>query len=102
MLMAEIHRTFMPISKLFLEGVGSCATQLALLHSRVSCAFDRAAMLRTRRSRLGGAVMNKMELSMQPSTGQRNSPEYTTAPISNYPSAAQSQKQSKSEAYRQE
>ena len=50
----------------------------------------------------GGAVMNKMELSMQPSTGQRNSPEYTTAPISNYPSAAQSQKQSKSEAYRQE
>src|SRR6201984_1307610 len=33
----------------------------------------------------GGAVMNKMELSMQPSTGQRNSPEYTTAPISNYP-----------------
>jgi hypothetical protein len=31
-----------------------------------------------------------MELSMQPSTGQRNSPEYTTAPISNYPSTAQS------------
>jgi len=38
----------------------------------------------------GGAVMNKMELSMQPSTGQRNYPEYTTAPISNYPSPGQS------------
>src|SRR5262249_11654970 len=50
----------------------------------------------------GGAVMNKMELSMQPSTGQRNSPEYTTAPISNYPSAAQSQTQSNSESDRQE
>jgi hypothetical protein len=30
-----------------------------------------------------GAVMKKMELSMQPGTGQRNYPEYTTAPISN-------------------
>jgi Transglutaminase-like superfamily len=38
----------------------------------------------------GGAVMNKMELSMQPSNGKRNYPEYTTAPISNYPSTAQS------------
>ncbi len=34
----------------------------------------------------GGAVMNKIELSMKPSAGQTNSPEYTTAPISNYPS----------------
>jgi transglutaminase-like putative cysteine protease len=40
----------------------------------------------------GGAVMNKLELSMQPSTGQRNYPEYTTAPISNYPSPGQSEK----------
>ena len=40
----------------------------------------------------GGAVMNKMELSMQPSNGQRNYPEYTTAPISNYPSTGQSEK----------
>jgi transglutaminase-like putative cysteine protease len=36
----------------------------------------------------GGAKMNKMELAMQPGTGQRNSPEYTTAPISNYPSCS--------------
>ncbi len=34
----------------------------------------------------GGAAMNKMELSMNPRTGQTGSPEYTTAPISNYPS----------------
>jgi transglutaminase-like putative cysteine protease len=33
----------------------------------------------------GGAVMNRMELEMQPGAGQRNPPEYTTAPISNYP-----------------
>jgi transglutaminase-like putative cysteine protease len=36
----------------------------------------------------GAAMMNKMELSMQPKAGQRSSPAYTTAPISNYPSAA--------------
>jgi hypothetical protein len=30
---------------------------------------------------------------MQPSSGQRNYPEYTTAPISNYPSPGQSEKQ---------
>jgi Transglutaminase-like superfamily len=42
----------------------------------------------------GGAVMNKMELSMKPTTGQLSSPQYTTAPISNYPSAASSEKQS--------
>jgi hypothetical protein len=30
--------------------------------------------------------MNKMELEMQPRAGQRNPPEYTIAPISNYPS----------------
>ena len=41
----------------------------------------------------GGAVMKTMELSTQPSTGQWNYPQYTTAPISNFPSAAQSQKQ---------
>src|SRR6202045_801306 len=34
----------------------------------------------------GGAVMNKMELAMQPRTGQSSSPEYTISPISNYPS----------------
>ena len=34
----------------------------------------------------GGASMNKMELSMSPGTGQSSSPQYTTDPISNYPS----------------
>jgi len=34
----------------------------------------------------GGAAMNKMELSMNPRTGQSSSPQYTTDPISNYPS----------------
>jgi transglutaminase-like putative cysteine protease len=36
----------------------------------------------------GGAKMNKMEISMSPRTGQHSSPQYTTAPISNYPSEA--------------
>jgi transglutaminase-like putative cysteine protease len=35
----------------------------------------------------GGAVMNQMNLAMQPKPGQFDSPEYITAPISNYPSA---------------
>jgi hypothetical protein len=48
----------------------------------------------------GGAVMNKMELAMRPGIGRRDSPEYTIAPISNYPSAAQSEKQSASETNR--
>jgi transglutaminase-like putative cysteine protease len=34
----------------------------------------------------GGAVMSKMNLQMQPRAGQRNPPEYISAPISNYPS----------------
>ena len=34
----------------------------------------------------GGASMNKMELSMSPRSGQFSSPQYTTDPISNYPS----------------
>jgi transglutaminase-like putative cysteine protease len=33
----------------------------------------------------GGASMNKMELSMNPRSGQSSSPQYTTDPISNYP-----------------
>ena len=33
----------------------------------------------------GGAVMKTMELSTEPSTGKRSYPEYTTAPISNFP-----------------
>ena len=33
----------------------------------------------------GGASMNKMELSMSPRSGQSSSPQYTTDPISNYP-----------------
>src|SRR5260370_33338102 len=41
----------------------------------------------------GRAAMNPMQLAMQPPTGQRNYPEYTTAPISNYPSPDQSEKQ---------
>jgi transglutaminase-like putative cysteine protease len=36
----------------------------------------------------GGAVMNRMDLAMQPGSDQWDSPEYTTAPISNYPSEA--------------
>src|SRR5260370_16257946 len=32
----------------------------------------------------GAPVLNKMELSMKPTTGQLSSPQYTTAPISNY------------------
>jgi transglutaminase-like putative cysteine protease len=40
----------------------------------------------------GDAVMNKMELAMQPRTGQSNSPEYTTAPMSNYPSHSPARK----------
>jgi hypothetical protein len=31
--------------------------------------------------------MNQMNLAMQPKPGQFDSPEYITAPISNYPSA---------------
>jgi len=34
----------------------------------------------------GGAVMNQMELEMQPTGGQCNFPQYTISPISNYPS----------------
>jgi len=37
--------------------------------------------------------MKKMELQMQPRAGQCNSPEYTTAPISNIRAAAQPEKQ---------
>jgi transglutaminase-like putative cysteine protease len=46
----------------------------------------------------GGAVMNKMELAVQPGTGQRNFPEYTIAPISNYPGASKHEKHSGPEA----
>jgi transglutaminase-like putative cysteine protease len=35
----------------------------------------------------GGAVMNKMELSMEPTIATHKHPEYTTDPISNYPPA---------------
>jgi transglutaminase-like putative cysteine protease len=42
----------------------------------------------------GGAVMNKMELVMQPRTGQSSSPEYSTAPMSNYPSHTPVRKES--------
>jgi transglutaminase-like putative cysteine protease len=38
----------------------------------------------------GGALMKTMELSTQPRTEQWNYPQYTTAPISNFPRAAQS------------
>jgi hypothetical protein len=53
--------------------------------------LDRAEMPRTSRiaTIFGGAVMKKMKLSLQPSTGLRNYPEYTIAPISNYPSPGQ-------------
>ena len=42
----------------------------------------------------GGAMLKKLELSMQPRSGQLDSLNYTTSPISNYPSAATAGKKS--------
>jgi transglutaminase superfamily protein len=70
----------------FLGAARFCSTRLALLHNRASCALDTVGMADTSFATIfGGAVMNKMELAMQPRIGQ-SSPEYSTAPMSNYPS----------------
>jgi transglutaminase-like putative cysteine protease len=62
-------------------------TRLAPQSSFVRIGHGRDAADTSFATIFGGAVMNKMDLEMQPGTGQCNSPEYTTAPISNYPSA---------------
>jgi transglutaminase-like putative cysteine protease len=69
-------------------------TRLAPQSSFVRIGHGRDAADTSFATIFGGAVMNQMELEMQPRAGQRNPPEYATAPISNYPSAAQSEKQS--------
>ena len=62
-------------------------TRLAPQSSFVRIGHGRDAADTAFATIFGGAVMNKMNLGMQPGAGQRNSPEYTTVPISNYPSA---------------
>src|ERR1700737_609418 len=59
-------------------------TRLAPQSSFVRIGHGRDAADTSFATIFGGAVMNQMELEMQPRGG--NSPEYTTAPVSNYPS----------------
>jgi transglutaminase-like putative cysteine protease len=61
-------------------------TRLAPQSSFVRIGHGRDAADTSFATIFGGAVMNKMELSMQPANGHLGPPEYTTAPISNYPS----------------
>jgi transglutaminase-like putative cysteine protease len=61
-------------------------TRLAPQSSFVRIGHGRDAADTSFATIFGGAVMNQMDLGMQPRTAQSNSPEYTTAPISNYPS----------------
>ena len=61
-------------------------TRLAPQSSFVRIGHGRDAADTSFATIFGGAVMNKMELAMQPRTGQSGSPEYSTAPMSNYPS----------------
>ena len=61
-------------------------TRLAPQSSFVRIGHGRDAADTSFATIFGGAVMNKMELSMQPTNGHLGPPEYTTAPISNYPS----------------
>lgn len=65
-------------------------TRLAPQSSFVRIGHGRDAADTSFATIFGGAVMKTMELSTQPGAGQRSYPEYTTAPISNFPSAAQS------------
>ena len=65
-------------------------TRLAPQSSFVRIGHGRDAADTSFATIFGGAVMNTMELSMKPTTGQPNSPQYTTSPISNYPRISQS------------
>jgi transglutaminase-like putative cysteine protease len=60
-------------------------TRLAPQSSFVRIGHGRDAADTSFATIFGGAEMNKMELSMQPASGELGTPEYTTAPISNYP-----------------
>jgi hypothetical protein len=60
-------------------------TRLAPQSSFVRIGHGRDAADTAFATIFGGAVMDKMELSMKPASGQLGSPQYTTAPISNYP-----------------
>jgi transglutaminase-like putative cysteine protease len=61
-------------------------TRLAPQSSFVRIGHGRDAADTSFATIFGGAVMNKMELVMQPRTAGSSLPEYTIAPISNYPS----------------
>jgi transglutaminase-like putative cysteine protease len=69
-------------------------TRLAPQSSFVRIGHGRDAADTSFATIYGGAVMNKMELSMKPLSAQLGFPQYTTAPISNYPSAGTPEKQS--------
>jgi transglutaminase-like putative cysteine protease len=60
-------------------------TRLAPQSSFVRIGHGRDAADTSFATIFGGAVMNKMELSMQPASGQLGFPQYTIAPISNSP-----------------
>jgi transglutaminase-like putative cysteine protease len=60
-------------------------TRLAPQSSFVRIGHGRDAADTSFATIFGGAVMNKMELSMDPADGQSGPPQYTTDPISNYP-----------------
>jgi transglutaminase-like putative cysteine protease len=60
-------------------------TRLAPQSSFVRIGHGRDAADTSFATIFGGAVMNKMELSMVPLDGRLTPPPYTIAPISNYP-----------------
>jgi hypothetical protein len=60
-------------------------TRLAPQSSFVRIGHGRDAADTSFATIFGGAVMNKMELSMTPADGRLTPPPYTIAPISNYP-----------------
>ena len=60
-------------------------TRLAPQSSFVRIGHGRDAADTSFATIFGGAVMNKMELSMNPAHGQSGPPQYTIDPISNYP-----------------
>ena len=60
-------------------------TRLAPQSSFVRIGHGRDAADTSFATIFGGAVMNKMELSMTPAHGQSGPPQYTIDPISNYP-----------------
>jgi Transglutaminase-like superfamily len=69
-------------------------TRLAPQSSFVRIGHGRDAADTSFATIFGGAVMNKMELSMKPMSAKLGPPQYTIAPISNYPSTATPEKQS--------